>query len=101
MLKMETFALKRDRQYNLRINGELLEQFQKVAEANGVSIADWFTKLAEQTVLLGESPLRDTDELKTERAVEEFRDKIYEGLLDMREGRHITHEEMLERVAQW
>lgn len=98
---MAAFVPKRDRQYNLRINGELLEQFQRVAEANGVSVSDWFTKLAEQTVLLGRSPLPDTDELKTEKLVEEFRNEVYKGYLDMREGRSISHEEMKERIKQW
>lgn len=94
-------TVKRDKLFSFRINSNLLEQFQQVADQNGVSVSDWLNKLAEQTVLLGRTPLQDTEEVRTELAVEEFRNQVYEGYVAMREGRYVTLEEMEKRIEQW
>lgn len=87
--------------YNVRLDEKLLEEAKKVAKENGANFSEWVRTLAEQAVLTRKCPLEETEEIKSRQALEQFQEDIYQGLVDIREGRYMSHDEMLERVKKW
>lgn len=80
-------TLTRDRQYNFRVNAEMLDKAKSVLEAKNISIPDALNLFVERVVEEQDLPIKTAEQVRAEAFLTELQSELNEGYQDVLAGR--------------
>lgn len=80
-------TLMRDRQYNFRVNTEMLEKAKNILEAKNISVPDALNLFVERVVEEQDLPIKTADQVRAEKFLAELVSELDEGYQDILAGR--------------
>lgn len=80
-------TLTRDRQYNFRVNAEMLDKAKLVLEAKNISIPDALNLFVERVVEEQDLPIKTAEQVQAETFLAELQSELNEGYQDVLAGR--------------
>ncbi|HFI2439100.1 TPA: type II toxin-antitoxin system RelB/DinJ family antitoxin [Streptococcus suis] len=90
-------TLTRDRQYNFRVNAELLEQAKSVFEEKDITVSDALNLFLKNVAVTQQVELKTEDELEKEQLFKQLQAEVQKSIEEMNAGSYYTEEEA--RVA--
>lgn len=80
-------TLTRDRQYNFRVNAEMLDKAKSVLEARNISVSDALNLFVERVVEEQDLPIKTAEQVQAEAFLAELQSELNEGYQDVLAGR--------------
>ncbi|KXU14589.1 DNA-damage-inducible protein J [Streptococcus oralis] len=80
-------TLARDRQFNFRVNADMLNGAKEVLEKKGLTLSDALNLFLEQVVAKQELPIQTEDEMRAEAFLAELTAELDKGYQDVLAGR--------------
>ena len=79
-------TLMRDRQYNFRVNADMLNQAKEILEENHMSLPDALNLFVEQVVVTKDLPIKKPEQVQAEAFLNELISELDEGYQDVLNG---------------
>ena len=86
-------TLTRDRQYNFRVNAEMLEQAKSVLESNDITVSDALNLFLKNVAVTQQVELKTEDELEKEQLFKQLQAEVQKSIDEMNAGNFFTEEE--------
>ncbi|MGV3243116.1 type II toxin-antitoxin system RelB/ParD family antitoxin [Streptococcus suis] len=86
-------TLTRDRQYNFRVNAELLEQAKSVFEEKDITVSDALNLFLKNVAVTQQVELKTEDELEKEQLFKQLQAEVQKSIDEMNAGNFYTEEE--------
>lgn len=80
-------TLTRNKQYNFRVNAEMLEKAKSVLEAKNISVSDALNLFVERIVEEQDLPIKTAEQVRSEAFLLELQEELQEGYQDILAGR--------------
>ncbi|HEL0026770.1 TPA: type II toxin-antitoxin system RelB/DinJ family antitoxin [Streptococcus equi subsp. zooepidemicus] len=80
-------TLTRDRQYNFRVNTEMLEEAKRILESKNISVPDALNLFVERVVEEKDLPIKTTEQIRAESFLNELISELDAGYQDVLVGR--------------
>ncbi|HEM5323268.1 TPA: type II toxin-antitoxin system RelB/DinJ family antitoxin [Streptococcus suis] len=80
-------TLTRDRQYNFRVNAEMLDKAKSVLEAKNISVPDALNLFVERVVEEQDLPIKTAEQVRAATFLAELQSELNEGYQDVVAGR--------------
>ncbi|MGT2742691.1 type II toxin-antitoxin system RelB/DinJ family antitoxin [Streptococcus plurextorum] len=87
-------TLTRDRQYNFRVNAEMLEQAKSVLESKDISVSDALNLFLKNVAVTQQVDLKTDDELEKEQLFKQLQAEVQNSIDEMNAGTYYTEEEL-------
>lgn len=92
-------TLTRDRQYNFRVNAEMLEKAKSVLEAKNISVSDALNLFVERVVEEQDLPIKTAEQVRAEAFLVELQSELNESYQDVVAGRTKPVSEVFSRYG--
>lgn len=79
-------TLMRDRQYNFRVNADMLNQAKEILEKKHMSLPDALNLFVEQVVVTKDLPIKTPEQVQAEAFLNELISELDEGYQDVLNG---------------
>ncbi|WP_303972044.1 type II toxin-antitoxin system RelB/DinJ family antitoxin [Streptococcus merionis] len=79
-------TLMRDRQYNFRVNADILNQAKEILEEKQMSLPDALNLFVEQVVITKDLPIKTPEQVQAESFLNELISELDEGYQDVLNG---------------
>lgn len=79
-------TLMRDRQYNFRVNADMLNQAKEILEEKHMSLPDALNLFVEQVVVTKDLPIKTPEQVQAEAFLNELISELDEGYQDVLNG---------------
>ncbi|HEK9278602.1 TPA: type II toxin-antitoxin system RelB/DinJ family antitoxin, partial [Streptococcus equi subsp. equi] len=76
-----------DRQYNFRVNTEMMEEAKRILEAKNISVPDALNLFVERVVEEKDLPIKTAEQIRAESFLNELISELDEGYQDILAGR--------------
>lgn len=80
-------TLTRNRQFNFRVNEEMLNSAKEVLEKQGMTLSDALNLFVEQIATKQEMPIQTEEEMRAEAFLAELQSELDKGYQDVMAGR--------------
>lgn len=80
-------TLTRNRQFNFRVNEEMLNSAKDVLEKQGMTLSDALNLFVEQIAIKQEMPIQTEEEMRAEAFLAELQSELDKGYQDVMAGR--------------
>ncbi len=80
-------TLMRDRQYNFRVNADMLNQAKEILEEKHISLPDALNLFVEQVVVTKDLPIKTPEQVQAESFLSELISELDEGYKDVLNGK--------------